>query len=196
MLSVDRVEHARGQRLERREDALACVRHTLERRHAVRVEAALELFHRHGVRKVTLVVLDDVRDRVEALAVLDEVLLQVLQRVQVLLEHRCRRVRDEDHAVHALQHELARRVVVDLTRYRIDLELGTHTGDRSEIQRHEVEEQRAISIGGDTRQVTTIRLGRALVHDLEVRRFARHAGTVINDFDVNRLLSEVDLNHA
>ncbi len=85
---MDRFQHARGQGLERGEDPLTGVRDGFEARSSVSVQELVQLVDGHRVGKVALVELDDVRQRGQALAVLVQVLLEVLQRLEVLLNHR------------------------------------------------------------------------------------------------------------
>ena len=60
-----------------------------------------------------------------SIALLREVRVQVLEALDVLVELARLAVGDEHHAVGALQHELARRLVVDLPRHRVELELAS-----------------------------------------------------------------------
>ena len=76
-------------------------------------------------RQVLLVVLNDERHRARIDALLGEVGVQVLKALDVLLELARLAVGDEHDAVGALEHELARRLVVDLPRHRVELELAS-----------------------------------------------------------------------
>src|SRR5690606_7749438 len=70
-----------------------------------------------------------------------------------------------------------------------------HARHCSEVERHEVEEERAITIGGDRGEITSVALRSLLVDDLEVGGLATHAWTVEHDLAVDFLQGEVDLNH-
>src|SRR5690606_7469118 len=114
-------------------------------------------------------------------AVLDAVLVQVPQAFDVLLELLRLRIRDEHDAVRAAQHQLPRRVVVDLPGNRVELETGPVPRDRSEVQRKEVEEQRTVRLRGQRHHLPPPRGGRRRVHVLQVRRLAGPPRAVVDD---------------
>src|SRR5205823_379158 len=109
----------------------------------------LQLLQRRGVGQVALVVLDDVGNLVEIVALLLKIRAQVLHRLDVRLGALDLRVGDEDHAVHALQNQLARGVVEHLSRYGIEMEAGLESANFTEAERQEVEEQGALGLGGE-----------------------------------------------
>src|SRR5690606_13795409 len=100
-----------------------------ELRNLSRIELSGELFHGDRVRKVSLVVLDDEGDRIQVVSVLGQVGPQVLHGLEVGVEPVIEGVGHEDHAVHAAQDQLPRRVVEDLPWHRIEVEAGLETAD-------------------------------------------------------------------
>src|SRR6185503_3611280 len=95
------------------------------------------------------------------------------------------RIADEDDAVHTLENELAAGVVVDLARHGIEMESGLEAANRSEIDRQEIEKQRAFGLRRE-RDELAARVGRDFAVDvLEVRRLAAQARTVIHDLAVD-----------
>jgi hypothetical protein len=97
-----------------------------EARHAAEIERLVELRRLQDqlARQVLLVVLECDRHRPHVHALAEEVLLQVLQALQVVVEPARLAVGHEHDAIGALQHQLARRVVVALPRHGVELELG------------------------------------------------------------------------
>ena len=161
----------------------------------VDVHLLLEVLDRHRVGQVALVVLDDDREVGHAAPHLAQVLLQVLHRLAVLLELAGARVRDEHDPVDALQHEAARRLVVDLPGDRVELELRADPGDGAEVDRHVVEVQRPLTGRRDRGELAPRLVRRLAVNELQVRRLPGHAGTVVDDLALDLLVGEVDLNH-
>jgi hypothetical protein len=192
---VDALEHLSGQVLQRREDALAPRCDGLEVGESPRVDLPFEVLDGHRVIEVALVVLDDDRHVLDGLAHLLEVLLQVLERFLVLLELGFAGVRDEDDAVDTLQHEATRRLVVDLSRHGVELELRADARDLAEVERHVVEVQRPLTRRRDGGEFAS-RVGRHLaVHELQVGRLPGHSRSVVDDLALDLLLREVDLDH-
>ena len=77
------------------------------------------------LRQVLLVVLHDERHRARVDPLLREIRVQVLEALDVLVELARLAVGHEHDAVGALQHELARRLVVDLPGHGVELELAS-----------------------------------------------------------------------
>src|SRR6267142_4588862 len=123
-------DHA-GHGVERVEHAVTVDRHGLEGRDPAgpAVEEKFHVLERRDVGKVALVVLDHVRDLVDVVVVLAEVLFQVAEAFDVLAQPFPLRVCHEDEPVAPAQDELARHVVVDLPRHRIQLELRREAAD-------------------------------------------------------------------
>jgi acyl-CoA hydrolase len=148
------------------------------------------------VGQVALVVLDDVRELVERVALLGEVRPQVLDRLEVRFRALDLRVGDEDDAVDPLQDELAARVVEDLPRHRVEVEARLEAADLAERQRQEVEEERALRLRREADHLP-LRLGvRALVDVLEVRRLPAETGAVIDQLAVDLASHVVDEAHS
>ena len=152
------------------------VAHGLELGHLGRVEHLAQLVERRRVRQVALVVLDDVRELVEVVALLRAGSRRRFSSDSMFASMRsiCESA-DEDHAVDALQDQLAARVVEDLAGHRVEVEAGLEAADLAERQRQEVEEQRALGLGRE-RDHLALRVGVGLVVDvLQVRRLPAQA---------------------
>ena len=146
----------------------------IERRRAIVVD-------RRDVRQVALVELQDQRDFVEVEADLGEVLAQVLEALDVRVEHRLLRVGDEDDAVDALEHELAGGVVEDLAGDGVELQAGLESADDADVDRQEVEEERAVGLRLEADHLAAA-LRRGLGVDVvEIGGLPAEARTVVND---------------
>jgi hypothetical protein len=95
-----------------------------------RVEHRLELVERRGVGQVALVVLHDERELRQVVAVLRQVVVQVLHALHVRLRAVELRVGDEHHAVDAAQDEAAAGVVVHLPGHGVQVEARLEAADR------------------------------------------------------------------
>src|SRR5207248_3497265 len=140
------LEHELGDTAQRFEHAgpVQCVRAELG--DAPEVQRVVQFRGRENevAREVLFVVLDHERHGARVDALLRQIRMQVLKALDVLVELARLRIGDEDHAVGALKHQLARRLVVHLSRHGIELELRREAGDRAEIERQKIEEQCAI----------------------------------------------------
>src|SRR5690606_29590671 len=166
-----------------------------ERHLALRVEHALEHVHVDGVLEVALVGLDHERHLGEAQVVLQQVLAQVAQALGVRAQARGGGAGDEHHAVDAAKDQLARGVVEHLARHRVEVEARLEAVDLAQVEGQEVEEQRALVLGGE-RHHLALRLGRHLLVDLlEVGGLTRQAGAVVDDLEVDLAGGEVDGAH-
>ncbi len=102
----------------------------------------------------------------------------------------------EHHAVHALEHGLAREAVVDLARDRVEVEAGGEPVHVAEIEGQEVEEQGALVVGGDGEQPAPS-VGRQPVVELsQVGGLAAQAGAAIDDLEVDLASPMVDERHG
>src|SRR5260370_14925563 len=108
------------------------------------VQFAIELLYRQGVRKMVLVVLNDERHVANLRSLALEVILEVLNRFEISVQRRFLAVSHEHDAVRSLEHELTRRVVVDLPRHGVELQFRAHPANFSEVEWKEVEEKRAV----------------------------------------------------
>src|SRR5215467_11184983 len=180
------------------EFAVAVHGHGFEERDlpAPSVEHVLHVLERRDVLQVALVVLHHVGHLVEVVVVLAEVLLEVAEALHVVAQPVPLRVGHEDQPVYPAQDELARHVVVDLARNRVELELGGETAHGGGRDGQEVEEERAVVTRGERDHVPLARLRQALVDVLEVRGFSRHSGAVVHDLEVDDLLRVVDDRHG
>src|SRR5690606_34799959 len=105
------------------------------------------------------------------------------------------RVGDEDDAVGALQHQLAARVVEDLTRHRVDVEAHLEAAHGAEVDRQEVEEERALGLRREADHLAARLLLRLSEDPLEVGRLPAEPRTVIDDLAVELLGHVVDVAH-
>ena len=123
-------------------------------RRAMRIERAVELLHRQQVGHVALVVLQKVRHALERQALLAQIVAQVLKALDVGFAPRPLRIGDEDDAVGAGEHQLARRVVVHLTRHRVELHAHGVAAQLGQLHRQKVEIERAIDAGRQRHQLS------------------------------------------
>ena len=127
---------------------------------------------------------------------LGHVLVQVLHRLDVRVHPLDLAVGHEHHAVHALEDQLARGVVVDLARHGVEVELDLEAADGAEIDGQEVEEERALGLGGQGDHLPP-RAGRHLVVDeLEIGGLAAEPGPVVHQLAVDLARGVVDHRHA
>src|SRR5215210_1248269 len=184
-----------GHGLQRIEDSHAGGGDRLEGRLALVVEDPVHLVDRHHGGKVSLVELQGVRNGREVEPMLLEVGLQVADRLDVGFHPRLLAVGDEDHAVDPLEDQLAARVVEDLAGDGVEMEAGGEAADAPQVEGEEVEEQRAVGLGGQ-RNHLALRLGRCLVVDvLQIGRLPTQAGAVVDDLAVDLLAGVVDESH-
>ena len=94
-------------------------------------------------------------------AVLAQVFLEVANGLDVGVHSRLLGVRDEHDAVHALQDQLAGRVVEDLARNGVEMEARAEAANRSQLDRQEVEEERALALGRQRDQLALRRRSRS-----------------------------------
>ena len=66
-----------------------------------------------------------------------------------------------------------------------ELEAGVHFHDLSEVQRHEVEEERPVALGGDARKLALAVGGHEVMDLLYVGRLSGESGSVIDDLAVD-----------
>ena len=107
--------------------------------------------------------------------------MQVLQALDVLLELARLAVGHEHHAVGALQHELARRLVVDLARHGVELELRREPRDLPRSSgRKSKNSVRSVCVASDT--ILPFAVVRHLPVDVvQVRRLPGPARSVVDD---------------
>ena len=145
---LQRPEREARDRLQRLEDPLSedCAR-LVALVSAVLVQVGLELLDGEDARQVPLVVLESEGDFVQVQPDLGQVGAEVREAFEVGLPHRALRVRDEDDAVHSLEDELAGRVVEDLPGDGVELDARLEPADHPDVERKEIEEERAIGLG-------------------------------------------------
>src|SRR5687767_15275386 len=106
-----------------------------------RVEGRLQLRNGSGIRKISLVVLNDERHPGEIVAVLRHVVVEVLHRFEIRLHPLHLRIRDEHNSIHVFQDELPAGVVVDLTGNGVEMEACVEAANSAEVYREEIEEE-------------------------------------------------------
>ena len=141
--------------------------------------------------------MQDVGNRIEIHLQRLQILLQILEGLHVLLHLLVLRVGDEDDAVHAAQHELARGVVNHLAGHGVELELRLEALDRHRLDGQEVEEERAVGRRGERDELALVPLLRLhMLVDLdEVGGFAAERRTVENDLHLQLFGRLVDDGH-
>src|SRR5205814_10264679 len=101
--------------------------------------------------------------------------------LEVVLELLGLAVGDEDDPVRVLEHRAAGLVVEDLPGNGEELEAGVEAGDRAELDRNEVEEQRAVRLGRETGELADVGRVHRLVDALEIGGLAGQSGAVEDD---------------
>src|SRR5581483_1283173 len=99
---------------------------------------------------------------------------------------------DEHNAVYAAQHQLAAGVIKHLAGNRVEVKTGAEAADGTQVERQEVEEQRAIGLGGQRIHFTLLLLAGFVEHPLQVGGLAAQTGTVVHDLAVDLARCEVD----
>ena len=122
--------------------------------------------------------------------------VQDLQTLYVLGQLPGLTIRDEDDAIDALQHQLARRGVVDLTGNRIELETRGEAGDGAKIERQEIEEKRSIGLRREGDHFPFTLFGQLRVDVLQIRRLSRSPGAVVDDLARDFARAVVDDGHS
>src|ERR1051325_391508 len=180
--------------LQRLLDADAGRRHRLVVRRVQLVDLRVDLRDRQRVRQVAFVVLHDQRDLFDADALTLEVVLEVLQRLHVRVEREVLAVGDEHDSVGAFEHELARRVVVDLARHGVELQLRAHAADLAEVEGEKVEEKSAVRLRRQREHLALVVRRQRVVDELQVRRFSAETRPVVDDLrrDLFRRVVEED----
>ena len=165
--------------------------------HFTVVEKKLHVVQRRDVGQIALVELKDVRDagqvEVEAL----EVLFQVGKAFNIFLHLLILRIGYEDDAVHSAQDQLPGRVVDDLARDGVELELGLEAFDGHRLNREEVEEERAVGTGGEGNEFALVALRslHVVVHLDQIGRLASQGRAVIDDLDLEFFGCLIDYRH-
>src|SRR4051794_29361337 len=146
--------------------------------------------------EILLVVLENDRELPDVYALGQQVVLQVLQALEIVVEPASLAVRHEYDAVRPLKHQLSRGVVVALTGDGVQLKLRAEAGDRSEVQREEIKEQRSIRLGGKRDHPAPACLRNPPVHILQVGRLSGPARPVVDDLAGDLARGKVDERHA
>src|SRR5439155_19149631 len=108
------------------------------------VELAVQVLDRQGGREVALVELDDEGNRPDIDSIRFEVHFEVGKALAILRHLVGGGIRDEYDRIDPLEHQLSGRVVVHLTGDRIKEETGLHPLEIPQVQRQEIEEERAV----------------------------------------------------
>src|ERR1044072_1169335 len=123
-------------------------------------------------------------------------LFEVVKRLDVGVHSFFLRIGDEHHAVDAFEDQLARRVVKNLTGHGVQVKARFESADGAELERHEVEKQRAICFRGKADQLAARLRGGGIEDVLQVRRLATQARAVVDDLAVDFSGSVVNKGHS
>ena len=179
------------------EHALALGGHRLEGLDVtLGVELRVELLDGVNLGEIALVVLDHPRDLLELEPVLGQIGAQVGETLLVLLHLADLAVRHEDDGVGALQHQLARGVVEHLPGHGVEQEAGLESHDLAQVERQQIEEQRAIRLRLHADHLAATGLGNRLVDRFEIRGLAAQPGAVIDQLGVDFLARIADDDHG
>ena len=176
-------KHESGNTAQRLEDAGAVQRIGGERWHLAKVQRVLELGHAgdERARQVLLVVLDHERHGAHIDVVFREIRVQILHALDVLGELARLAVGDEHDAVGAVEHELARRLVVHLAGDGVELEARRESRDGAQVERQKIEEQRSIRLRREGDHLPFAIPRHLLVNVMQVGRLPRPPRAVVDD---------------
>jgi negative regulator of sigma E activity len=107
--------------------------------------------------------LKDERDFLNVDVILSKILSQIFQTLNVLLFLNFKRISHEYDAIHTFENQFAGRIVHDLARDGIKLDLYAQSLNLTEGQREKVKKERAVTLGVDGNHLTTNRVGHGLV---------------------------------
>ena len=176
------------------ENALPSDRHGRHRVDAARIEGAVHELDGGDLGEIALVVLDHQGHGGWIELVVHQVLGHLPEALDVLLPPIRRGVRDEDHGVGALQHEAAGRGIHGLAGDGEDLELQVEAPEAARLHGQQVEENGPVlgRVHGD--HLAPARCLGILVEDLEIGGLSADRGTVVDDLDLDRPLSVIQLD--
>src|SRR6185503_7411869 len=174
----------------------APVGHGLEVRRAPGVEEGAEIRDRLDPVEVPFVVLDHEGDGAERHAHLREVLLEVLERLEVVVAPVDMRVGDEHHPVGAPEDQLPGRLVEHLPRHGVELQARGEALDLTDVDGQEIEEQRPVGLGLERDYLPSLLLDRPVVDELDGGGLATVSRTVIDDFAADLAAGVVDEGHT
>src|SRR5919108_827238 len=182
---------------QRLEDANAVQGVGGEVRNTAEVQRLIKVIDRHDhvAWEILLVVLKHERNGARIHPVIGEIRVQVLQALDVLLKLPRLAVGDEHHSIGSLKNELARRLVVDLARNRVELQSRGEAGDAAEIQREEIEKERAIGLRRERHHLPFPLVRDLTVDVVQVGRLPRPPGPVVDDLARNLARGVVDERH-
>ena len=196
VLGGDAGEHVLHHRDEGLENPVSTGRDGLESLAAPGVQGAVEVLPGQEGLEVPLVVLQDEGDFLRDEAVGEEVDLHVLEGRRVLPRHRLLAVGHEDDRVRPRQDHPAGRVVLDLARYRVELDLEVVSRDPPEAEREQVEEQGPVLCGIERDEpVGPVGVGQT-VNLLEIRGLPRLGRPVVDHLGFDGPFAEVELDHG
>src|SRR5215213_1587143 len=161
-----------------------------------RIEGSLQLRYGRGVGQIALVVLDGEWNLGDVVPVLGHVLVEILHCLDVGVHALDLAVGDEHDAIHALQDQLARGIVVYLARHGVQVELDLEPTDVPEIYREEVEEQRSFGLGGKRDHLAPGGRGNLVVDVLQVGSLPAQSRPVVHQLAVDLPGGVVDHRHG
>jgi len=155
------------------QDARAAVGHGFKVGDAAEVQAPVHDPHGHGIGEIPLVVLKDEGDLLDVQAVRIEVVIQIRQRIHIVLHLGFAGIRHEDHTIGPAQHHPAAGVVLHLARHGIDLEMDGIAIDVTEVDREQIEEEGPILLGIDGEHLAALLVRAHGVQGLQIGGLSR-----------------------
>src|SRR6185369_14895736 len=189
-------QHLLRDRLQRIKHARTRRSHRLNNRLALFLQLSRQIFRGYDIAEVALVQLQHVRNLHQIVALRLQILFEVVQRLDIGVHTLFLRIGHEHHSIDTLQNQFARRIVKNLTRHGVQVKARLEAANCPQLERHEIKEQRAISLGREADQLAA-RLGRGRIKDvLQVCRLTTQAWAVVDDLAVDFSRSVVDEGHS
>ncbi len=165
-------------------------------REAFEPERFLQGLHGEDAGEVPLVELDDDGGVVHVEVVFLQVVEQVGEALAGGLDHRGLGVGYEDDGVGAFEHELAGLVVEDLAGDGVELDLEVERADFADVDRQQVEEERAVGLGGQRQHLSLLRGIELVENHHQVSRFPAEPRPVIDDLGRHLPRGVVEQDHG
>ena len=146
--------------------------------------------------RVLLVVLHHERHGAHIDVVLRQIRVKILHALDVLGELPRLAVGDEHDAVGTVQHQLPRRLVVHLAGDGVELEARREPRDGAEVERQEVEEERAIRLRREGDHLPFAIARHLLVNVMQIRRLPGPPRAVVDDLAGDLTSGVVDQRHG
>src|SRR5215203_264394 len=160
------------------------------------IQRRLELGNGCGVGEISFIVLNGKWNLAQIVSVLRHVLIQVLHGLDVRVHPFDLTVRDEDHAVHTLEDQLSRGVVVHLAGHCVEMKLDLEPPNRAKIHRQEIEEEGALGLRRKGNHLPARARSDLVVDVLEVGGLSAKARAVVDQLTVDFARGVIDHRHA